>query len=52
MYGEWEGIQFSFVEYKETGVSILSAVEDIQVSTYSKFMELKTGVYPLKQYCY
>eukprot|EP00794_Sanderia_malayensis_P006878 gene6878-7653_t len=31
MQSEWEDIMFNFVEYKDTGVCILSAVEDIQV---------------------
>ena len=35
MYDEWENIQFNFVEYKDTGVSILSAVEDIQVNFHA-----------------
>ena len=32
MYGEWDDLSFNFVPYKDTGVKILSAVEDIQVS--------------------
>lgn len=31
MKKDWEGMFFSFVPYKETGVSILSAFDDIQV---------------------
>ena len=31
MYGEWDDLSFNFVPYKDTGVNILSAVEDIQV---------------------
>lgn len=33
MYGEWDDLSFNFVAYKDTGVKILSAVEDIQVSS-------------------
>lgn len=32
MKKDWEGMFFSFVPYKETGVSILSAFDDIQVN--------------------
>ena len=28
---EWENVEFTFVAYRETGISILSAVDDIQV---------------------
>lgn len=31
MKTEWENVQFTFVAYRETGISILSAVDDIQV---------------------
>lgn len=31
MQQEWRGIEFTFVEYKDTGISILSAVDDLQV---------------------
>eukprot|EP00795_Rhopilema_esculentum_P000293 gene293-9945_t len=31
MYGEWDDLSFNFVPYKDTGVNILSAVEDMQV---------------------
>ena len=28
---EWEAMEFTFIEYRDTGVSILSAVDDVQV---------------------
>ena len=28
---EWKDIEFVFVQYKDTGISILSAVDDLQV---------------------
>lgn len=31
MKTEWDNVQFTFVVYRETGISILSAVDDIQV---------------------
>jgi dynein heavy chain len=31
MKNDWENIHFSFVPYKDTGISILSSPEDIQV---------------------
>lgn len=31
MHSEWEEMEFTFIEYRDTGVSILSAVDDIQV---------------------
>lgn len=31
MKSDWENMHFSFVAYKDTGVSILSSPEDIQV---------------------
>ncbi len=31
MKTEWDNVQFTFVAYRETGISILSAVDDIQV---------------------
>ncbi|XP_048589777.1 dynein axonemal heavy chain 3-like isoform X2 [Nematostella vectensis] len=31
MHQEWNGMEFAFVEYKDTGISILSAVDDLQV---------------------
>lgn len=31
MRGEWEDIEFSFSPYRDTGVSILSGVDEIQV---------------------
>ena len=31
MKEEWKDIEFVFVQYKDTGVSILSAVDDLQV---------------------
>ena len=31
MKSDWENIHFSFVPYKDTGISILSSPEDIQV---------------------
>ena len=32
MKAEWKDIEFVFVQYKDTGISILSAVDDLQVS--------------------
>ncbi len=40
MYKEWEDIQFNFVEYKDTGVKILSAVEDVQVCSFKSLIFL------------
>ena len=31
MKSEWEETEFSFVEYRDTGVSILAAIDEIQV---------------------
>lgn len=31
MKAEWKDIEFVFVQYKDTGISILSAVDDLQV---------------------
>lgn len=31
MKSEWEEMEFVFVEYRDTGVSILSAIDDVQV---------------------
>ena len=31
MKEEWKDIEFVFVQYKDTGISILSAVDDLQV---------------------
>ena len=31
MKGEWEAMHFNFVPYKDTDVSILSAIDDVQV---------------------
>ena len=31
MKAEWKDIEFVFVQYKDTGLSILSAVDDLQV---------------------
>lgn len=31
MKTEWNNVLFTFVAYRETGISILSAVDDIQV---------------------
>ena len=31
MKSDWEAIHFNFVPYKDTGISILSAIDDIQV---------------------
>ena len=31
MKTEWEAMFFTFVPYKDTGISILSAIDDIQV---------------------
>ena len=31
MKSEWEEMEFTFIEYRDTGVSILSAIDDIQV---------------------
>ena len=28
---EWKDVEFVFVQYKDTGISILSAVDDLQV---------------------
>ena len=36
MKTEWDNVQFTFVAYRETGVSILSAVDDIQVCSPAK----------------
>ena len=38
MCREWEDIEFSFVEYKDTGISILSAVDDLQVMILISFL--------------
>ena len=32
MKAEWDNVLFTFVAYRETGINILSAVDDIQVS--------------------
>ena len=32
MKAEWKDIEFVFVQYKDAGISILSAVDDLQVS--------------------
>lgn len=32
MKEDWKDIEFVFVQYKDTGISILSAVDDLQVS--------------------
>ena len=31
MKAEWKDVEFVFVQYKDTGISILSAVDDLQV---------------------
>lgn len=31
MKSEWEEMEFTFIEYRDTGVSILSAIDDVQV---------------------
>lgn len=31
MKSEWSEMEFTFIEYRDTGVSILSAVDDVQV---------------------
>jgi hypothetical protein len=31
MKTEWDNVEFAFVAYRETGISILSAVDDVQV---------------------
>ena len=31
MKREWEAVHFNFVPYKETGVCVLSAIDDVQV---------------------
>lgn len=31
MHNEWEVMEFSFLEYRDTGVSILSAIDEVQV---------------------
>lgn len=31
MEQEWENVHFSLIPYKDTGVSILSAIDDVQV---------------------
>lgn len=31
MKDDWAGVSFNFVPYKDTGVSVLSAIDDIQV---------------------
>ena len=31
MQSEWEEMEFIFIEYRDTGVSIISAVDDIQM---------------------
>ena len=38
MRKEWEDIEFTFVEYKDTGISILSAVDDLQVCVALHFV--------------
>lgn len=35
MKAEWKDVEFVFVQYKDTGISILSAVDDLQVSVLS-----------------
>ena len=31
MKSEWSEMEFTFIEYRDTGVSILSAIDDVQV---------------------
>ena len=31
MKSEWAEMEFTFIEYRDTGVSILSAIDDVQV---------------------
>ena len=33
MKNDWEGMQFQFVGYKDSGISILSSFDDIQVTS-------------------
>lgn len=35
MKAEWKDVEFVFVQYKDTGISILSAVDDLQVRLMS-----------------
>lgn len=40
MKEEWEDVEFVFVQYKDTGISILSAVDDLQVRIAQEFYAL------------
>lgn len=41
MKKDWEAMYFSFVPYKETGVSILSAFDEIQVQCQYLWYDIK-----------